>query len=84
MSKVGDGVSEVPPPPKGDAFDEKTTPIDGASRDSRMEQLSSELKQLKLKKKLKNSKSRELASSSSSNEEIDASSEEEAKGKRGR
>jgi hypothetical protein len=84
MSKAGDDVSEVPPPPKGDASGGKTTHIDGASRDSCMEQLSSELKQLKLKKKLKDSKSRELASSSSSNEEIDASSEEEAKGKRGR
>jgi hypothetical protein len=38
----------------------------------------------KLKKKLKDSKSRELASSSSSNEEIDISSEEEARGKKGR
>jgi hypothetical protein len=91
MSKAGDGVSEVPPSPKGDASDGKTTPIDGASRNSRMEQLSSELKQLKLqrkvdklKKKLKDSKSRELVSFSSSNEEIDASSEEEDKGKRRR
>jgi hypothetical protein len=91
MSKVGDDVSEVPPPPKGDAFDEKTTPIDGASRDSRMEQLSSELKQLnlqrkidKLKKKPKDSKMRELVSFSSSNEETNASSEDEAKGKRER
>jgi hypothetical protein len=56
-----------------------------------MEQLSSELKQLKLqrkidklKKKLKDSKSQQLTSSSSSNEETDASSEEEVKGKRGR
>jgi hypothetical protein len=52
-----------------------------------VEQLSSEIKQLKLQRKidkLKNSKSRELASSSSSNEEIDASSKKEAKGKWGR
>jgi flagellar hook assembly protein FlgD len=56
-----------------------------------VEQLSSELKQLKLqskidklKKKLKDSKSREVTSSSSSNEEINASFEEEGKGKRGR
>jgi hypothetical protein len=87
MSKAGDGVEEIPPPPKGDAFGGKATPVDGASKDSRVEQLSSELKQLKLHRKidkLKDSKSRELTSSSSSNEEIDASSEEEAKGKRGR
>jgi hypothetical protein len=44
MSKVGDGVSEVPPLPKGDASGGKTTPIDGASRYSCVEQLSSELK----------------------------------------
>jgi hypothetical protein len=87
MSKVGDGVHEIPPPPMGDGSGGKTTPIDGALRDSRVEQLSSELKQLKLQRKidkLKDSKSRELASSSSSNEETDASSEEEAKGKKGR
>jgi hypothetical protein len=55
-----------------------------------MEQLSSELKQLKLqrkidkpKKKLKDYKSHEVASSSSSNKEIDASSEEEVKDKKG-
>jgi hypothetical protein len=54
-----------------------------------VEQLSSELKQLKLqrkidmlKKKLKESKSREVASSSSSNEETNASFEEEAKDKK--
>jgi hypothetical protein len=71
MSKARDGVSEAPPQPKGDASDGKTTPIDGASRDSRVEQLSSELKQLKLqrkidklKKKLKDPKSQKLASSS--------------------
>jgi hypothetical protein len=70
---------------------ERPPSIDRASKDSSAEQLSSELKQLKLqrkidklKKKLKDSKSRELASSSSSNEETDASPEEEAKGKRGR
>jgi hypothetical protein len=55
-------------PPRGDGFSGKTTPIDGASKDSRLEQLSSELKQLKLqrkidklKKKLKESKSHEVA-----------------------
>jgi hypothetical protein len=48
MSKAGDGVDEVPPPPNGDASGGKTNPIDGASRDSHVEQLSSELKQLKL------------------------------------
>jgi hypothetical protein len=76
---------------KDDASSGKATPIDGALRDSCVEQLSSELKQLKLqrkigklKKKLKESKSREVACSSSSNEEADASSEEEAKGKKGR
>jgi hypothetical protein len=87
MSKAGEGVEDIPPLPKGDASHGKTTAVDGASKDSRVEQLSSELKQLKLQKKidkLKDSKSQELASSSSSNEETDASSEEEAKGKRGR
>jgi hypothetical protein len=65
MSKVRDSVGEVPPPPpKGDAFGGKTPRIDGASRDSHVKQLSSELKQLKLqrmidklKKKFKDSKS---------------------------
>jgi hypothetical protein len=87
MSKAGEGVEEIPPPPKGDASGGKTTPVDGTLKDSHVEKLSSELKQLKLQRKidkLKDSKSWELASSSSSNEEINASSEEEAKGKRGR
>jgi hypothetical protein len=44
MSKAGDSVDEVPPSPKGDASTRKTTPIDGALRDSRLEQFSSELK----------------------------------------
>jgi hypothetical protein len=67
MSKAGDGVDEVPPPrppPKRDASRGKTTPNDGASRDSHVLQLSSKLKHLKLqrkidklKKKLKNSRS---------------------------
>jgi hypothetical protein len=90
MLKARDGVEEIPPLPKDDASSGKATPIDGASRESRVEQLSFELKQLKLqrkidklKTKLKDFKSRELTSSSLSNEEIDASSEE-AKGKRGR
>jgi hypothetical protein len=73
----------IPPPPKGDASSGgKTTPIDGASKDSRMEKLSSKFKKLKLqrkidklKKKLKNLRSLQLTSSSSANEETDASSE---------
>jgi hypothetical protein len=87
MSKVGDEMHVIPP--KGDGSNGKTTPVDGALKDSRVEQLSSELKQLKLqrkidklKKNLKESKSREVVSSSSSNEEIDASSEEEEKCKK--
>jgi hypothetical protein len=78
MSKVGEGVEEIPPPTKGDGF--------GTPKGSCVEQLSPELKQLKLQRKidkLKDSKSRELASSSPSNEETDASFEE-AKGKKGR
>jgi hypothetical protein len=88
MSKVRDEVQIIPP--KGDGSGGKTTPIDGASKDSHVEQLSFELKQLKLqrkidklKKKLKESKSHEVASSSSSNEVTDASSEEEVKDKKG-
>jgi hypothetical protein len=88
MSKDRDNV-EIPPP-KGDASGGKTTPINGTPKGSRVEQLSFELKQLKLqrmidkiKKKLKDSKSRKLTSSSSSNEETDDSSEE-VKGKRWR
>jgi hypothetical protein len=46
MSKVGDNV-EIPPP-KGDASSGKTTPIDGTPKGSHVEQLSSELMQLKL------------------------------------
>jgi hypothetical protein len=79
MSMPGEGVEEIPRPPKGGGSNEKITPIDGTSRDSRVEQLSSKLKKLKLqrkidklKKKLKVSKSHEVASSSSSNEETDA------------
>jgi hypothetical protein len=86
MSKAGDEMQVIPP--KGDGSNGNTTPINGASKDSSVEQLSSELKQLKLqrkidmlKKKLKESKSCEVASSSSSNEETNASSEEE-KGKK--
>jgi hypothetical protein len=85
-------VDEVPPPPpNGDASGGKTTPVVGTPKGSRVEQLSSELMQLKLerkidklKKKHKDSKSRQLTSSCSSNEETDDSSEEEVKGKRGR
>jgi hypothetical protein len=76
LSKVGDVVQVITP--KGDG-----------SNDSRVEQLSSELKQLKLqrkidklKKKIKESKSHEVVSSSSSNKEAGASSEEEAKDKK--
>jgi hypothetical protein len=50
MSKVGDEVQVIPP--KGDSSDGKTSPIDGASKDSRVEQLSSELKQLKLQREI--------------------------------
>jgi hypothetical protein len=90
MSNEGENMV-IPPPPKGDASGGgKGTPIGGASKNSRMEQLSSELMQLKLhrkidklKKKLKDSKSWQLISSSSSNEETDDSSEE-VKGKIGR
>jgi hypothetical protein len=89
MSKPGEGVELISPPPKSDGSNGKTTPVDGTSKDSRVEQLSSELKQLKLqrkidklKKKIKESKSHEVSSSSSSNEEIDASSKQEAKGKK--
>jgi ribosomal protein L24 len=89
MSKVGDEVQVIPP--KDDGSSGKTTPVNGDSKDSHVEQLSFELKQLKLqrkiyklKKKLKDSKSHEVVSSSSSNEETDASSEEEAKGKKER
>jgi hypothetical protein len=91
MLKAGDGVEEIPPPPKGDGSGGKSTPANSILKGSRVEQLSSELKQLKLqrkidmlKKKLRDSKCWELASSSSSNEETDASSKEEAKGKRRR
>jgi hypothetical protein len=79
MSKPREGVEEIPPPPKGDGSNGKTTPVDGTSRDSQVEQLSSKLKWLKLQRKidkLKESKSHEVASSSSSNEETDASSKE--------
>jgi hypothetical protein len=76
LSKVGDVVQVITP--KGDG-----------SNDSRVEQLSSELKQLKLqrkidklKKKIKESKSHEVVSSSSSNKEAGASSEEETKDKK--
>jgi hypothetical protein len=85
MSKEWENVETTPP--KGDAFGGKTTPIDEASKDSHVEQLSSELKQLKLQRKidmLKDSRSRQLTYSTSSNEETVASSEEEVKGKRGR
>jgi hypothetical protein len=90
MLNKGDNVV-IPPPPKGNAFGGKTTPVDGASRDFRVEQLSSDLKQLKLQrkidkfeKKLKDFKSRQLTSSSLSSEETDESSEEEVNGKKGR
>jgi hypothetical protein len=37
MSEAMEGVEEIPPPPKGNGFDGKTSPIDGASRDSCVE-----------------------------------------------
>jgi hypothetical protein len=62
------------PPPKGDAFCGKNTPNDDTPKGSCVEQLSSELMQLKLqrkidklKKKPKECKSQQLTSSSSSN-----------------
>jgi hypothetical protein len=93
MSNAGDNEEEISsPPPKGDASCGKTTPVVGTPKGLRVEQLSSELMQLKLErkinkfmKKLKDSKSRQLTSSSSTNEETDDSSEEvKGKGKRGR
>jgi hypothetical protein len=70
MSKAGDEV-EVAPPRVGDSGD-KNSPKHGTPKGSRVEELSSELMQLKLqrkidklKKKLKDSKSRQLTSSSS-------------------
>jgi hypothetical protein len=55
-------VVEFPPPPKGDGSGGKSTPTNGTPKGSRVEQLSSELKHLKLqrnidklKKKLKDS-----------------------------
>jgi hypothetical protein len=41
MSKVRDEVQVIPP--KGDCSDGKTSPVDEALKDSRVEQLSSEL-----------------------------------------
>jgi hypothetical protein len=66
MSKAGDNEKEIPPsPPKGDASGGKTIPVVSTPKGLRVEQLSSELMQLKLqrkidklKKKLKDSKSR--------------------------
>jgi hypothetical protein len=62
MSKVGDEVEVLPP--KGDGSGGKNTPKDGTPKVLRVEQLSSELKKLKLqrkidklKKKLKDSRS---------------------------
>jgi hypothetical protein len=50
MSKVGDDV-EIPPS-KGDTSGGKTTHIDATLKGSRVGQLSSELKQLKLQRKI--------------------------------
>jgi hypothetical protein len=53
MSKAGDDVDEVPPPPpKGDFSGGKTTPVVGTPMGSQVEQLSSELIQLKLQRKI--------------------------------
>jgi hypothetical protein len=89
MLKAKDNVEVLPP--KGDASSGKTTPIGDTPKGSRVEQLSSELMQLKLqrkidklKKKFKDSKSQQWTSSSSWNEETDDSSEEEVKGKKGK
>jgi hypothetical protein len=63
MPNEGDSVV-IPPPPKGDGPSGKTTPTNSTPKGSRVEQMSYELKQLKLqrkidklKKKLKDSKS---------------------------
>jgi hypothetical protein len=60
MSKSREGVEETPPPSKGDGSGGKSTPTNGTLKGSHVEQLSSELKQLKLQRKidkLKDSKS---------------------------
>jgi hypothetical protein len=83
MPKAGEEV-EVPPPRVDDSV-VKNSSKHSTLNGSRVEELSSELMQLKLQRKidkLKAMKSRQLTSSSSSNEESDASSEEEVKGKR--
>ncbi len=75
MSKARDNEEEIPPPPpKGDASAGKTNPVVDSPKGSWVEQLSSELMQLKLqrkidklKKKPKECKSQQLTSSSSSN-----------------
>jgi hypothetical protein len=94
MCKAGDVEVEVPPtradgsrqtPPPGDNGSSKPNTPKG----SNVNELTSELKQLKLqrkidklKKNLRSKKCREMTSSSSSNEESDVSSEEEVKNKR--
>jgi hypothetical protein len=45
-------VVEFPPPPKGDGSGGKSTPTNGTPKGSRVEQLSSELKQLKLQRNI--------------------------------
>jgi hypothetical protein len=52
MLKAGDGVEEIPPPPKEDGSSGKSTPANGILKGSSVEQLSSELKQLKLQRKI--------------------------------
>jgi hypothetical protein len=76
MSKAIDDVEIIPLKVSGSSG--KTTPIDDTPKGSRVDQLSSNLKHLKLqwkivklKKKFKDSKSQQLTSSSSSNEETD-------------
>jgi hypothetical protein len=84
-STAGDEL-EVPPPRVEDSGD-KNSSKHGTSKGSHVEELSSNLMQLKFQRKidkLKTSKSQQLTFSSSSNQESDASSEEEVKGKRGR
>jgi hypothetical protein len=48
MLKAGECEHEIPPPSKGDGSGGKTTPINGTPKGSHVEQLSSELNQLKL------------------------------------
>jgi hypothetical protein len=89
-SRVSNDDVEITPPCGGGSSDKNSSTHD-TLRGLHVDELTSELKQLKLqrkidkpKKKLKLKKSQQVTSSSSSNEESDASFEEEIKGKSGR